>query len=175
MNGDIPWRPLLPEEGLEGLKRTGSATWTRTAPDTVEGQGTGALGFGADDWRDYELDVYVTPLAGGNVQIPFRVAPDAKRLYVLDLLLGWKAVAISKIDNGPGGAGLQKISVVDQDLVHGREYHVRLAARDRSLTSYVDGRLVNQVTDHDCRSGPLGFSLWQSRTRFRNPRYRLLA
>jgi hypothetical protein len=52
-------------------------------------------------------------------------------------------------------------------LVHGQEYHVRLAARGASITSYIEGQLVNQATDFEMKRGKLGFHAWHSVTRYR--------
>lgn len=163
------WKPLLPASGLDGLDLKGA--WSREW-DTVScaaGAEGAHLLFGASDWRDYELQVAVVPEAGGNVQIPFRLTDDGQQGYLLDLLLGWQAVAISRL-----GRGVEKLSVVNHELQRGREYHVELAVRGCSLTSYIDGSLVNQVTAFDFASGRFALKVWNAKTRFRNPVYRRL-
>jgi hypothetical protein len=169
MDGPAIWKALLPASGLEGLEIKGN--WSRDW-DTVtcEAGNEGAhLLFGANDWRDYELKVTVVPEAGGNVQIPFRLSEDGQKGYMLDLLLGWQAVAISRL-----GRGVEKLSVVNYQLRHGREYHIELAVRGFSLTSYINGSLVNQVTVFDYEKGRFALNVWNARTRFRNPMYRRL-
>ena len=49
-----------------------------------------------------------------------------------------------------------------------------IAAQGASLTSYVDGKLVNQLTDETFRMGTFGLLVWQSSTAYRDVRYRLL-
>lgn len=175
INGDTGWIPMLPEKELDGLEKQG--TWTRDK-DTLTsaaGEEGSSLYFGGNDWKSYELDFHVTPISGGNAQVKFRISADGKKFYMLDFLLGWQAVGISKVDNGPGGKGLQKISVVNLPLQRNKEYHVQVAVRDASITTYVDGKLVNQVTDYDNTQGRIGFIVWNGKTSFRNPRYRRLS
>jgi len=169
MGGDIPWQPLLPTTGLDGLEVQGG--WTRYG-DTVVGDGTGLLAFGHSDWSDYELSFRARAVQGGNVQVAFRSGADGG--YLLDLLLGWQAVAISKNDRRPGGRGFHKVSVVNYELAHRREYALQIAARGASITSYLDGQLVNQLTDYDFPQGRVALSVWQSKSEFRDLRYRLL-
>lgn len=170
--GDIHWKPVLPASGLEGLEIQGN--WIRQGDAVVceERQGGATLAFGEEGWKDYELSVWVKAAAGGNVQILFRLTAEGN--YLLDFLMGWKAVAVSKADRRPGGRGFHKISVVNFDLEHHREYDLQIAVRDASITSYVDGQLLNQVTDYDFPKGRAALSVWQGKTEFRNPRYRLL-
>jgi len=89
---------------------------------------------------------------------------------VLDFLLGWQAIAISKVEAG----NLTKISVVNYPLERGQEYDVQIAARGASLTSYIDGKLMNQVTDFSFPSGPIALNVWECKTAFRDMRFRLL-
>ena len=57
----------------------------------------------------------------------------------------------------------------------GREYHVLIAVRSHSITSYIDGQLVNRVTDGTHAGGGIAFGVWGKRTaaRFRDPMVRL--
>ena len=59
-------------------------------------------------------------------------------------------------------------------IEHGQEYDVQIAARGASLTSYIDGKLVNQVTDFSYQSGPIALNVWESKTAFRDLRFRHL-
>lgn len=171
MKGEVGWERVLPPDGLDGLESQGD--WKRSW-DMVEAEAgekkAAWIKMGDADWRDYELSVSITPISGGNVQIPFRISNDGKRHYLLDMLLGMQAIAISKVDQ----SGLTKLSVVNFELRHGTEYQVELAARDVSLTSYINGKLINQVTDFDFRNGHLALSVWSARTRFKNPKIRRL-
>src|SRR3990167_4632651 len=76
MGHDAWWEPLLSPSGLDGLDVRGA--WVRHG-DTLrcEAGPEGAhLGFGADNWLDYELRCRVTAEAGGNAQVLFRRSPD---------------------------------------------------------------------------------------------------
>lgn len=179
MRGSIHWDKVLSKDGLEDFRPIKGKTeqgiqntWTRTndtiigdAPDSV-----GTLVFGDASWHNYELSALITPISGGNAQILFRIDEDNKNWYMLDFLLGWAAVAISKIESG----NLTKISVVNYSFALGQEYDVQIAARDASITTYIDGKLVNQVTDFSNPSGPIALNLWHCKTAFRDIRYRLL-
>ena len=90
--------------------------------------------------------------------------------YLLDFLYGWQAVAISKME--PDARAVEKLSVVNFPFVRGREYNVLIAARERSLTSYIDGKLINQVTDRSFREGGIAMCLWWSTVNSRDPRIR---
>lgn len=175
MRGLIQWRKLLAEEGLDGwqLEKGNEGAWERSGEAIIgsdEG-GTGAfLVTGERTWHDYELSVLVTPISGGNAQIFFRVSEDQRSWYLLDFLLGWQAIAISRVDDGQ----LTKLSVVNFPIETGTEYDVMIAAREASLTSYVDGKLVNDVTDFTHRTGPIALNAWNCKTAFRDPRIRLM-
>lgn len=125
---------------------------------------------GEPTWTDYELSFLMTPISGGNAQVGFRMSADERSYYLFDFLLGWQAVGIYRVIDG----WLTKLSVVNHALHRGQEYEVQVAARGASLTSYVDGKLVNQLTDETFRMGPFGLLVWQSSTAFRDVRYRLL-
>ena len=148
--------------------------WNRSGEaiigDDVDGCGERLLA-GEAAWADYEFSVLVTPISGGNAQLQFRLSEDGEGYYLFDMLLGLQALALSV--RREGGA-FEKLSVVNFPLEIGREYDVLIAARERSLTSYIDGKLMNQLTDFSYRSGPVALSVWQSKTAFRDPRLRLL-
>ena len=86
-----------------------------------------------------------TLVKGPNLQIQFRISEDGRSFYFLDFLTGWKAMAISKVDGKSGET--TKLDVVNFIFEGGREYDIVIAARGHSLTSYIDGNLVNRVTD----------------------------
>ncbi len=46
------------------------------------------------------------------------------------------------------------------------EYAVMIAARDHSSTTYIDGALVNQVTDSAWLHGQIGLNIWETRQTF---------
>ena len=78
--------------------------------------------FGEDDWRSFELAAKVTVLKAGNAQILFRMDIEPTGYYLVDFLLGWSALAVSRVDKSPGGQGLKKLSVVNWELREGYEY-----------------------------------------------------
>ena len=125
---------------------------------------------GEPTWTDYELSFLMTPISGGNAQVGFRMSADERSYYLFDFLLGWQAVGIYRVIDG----WLTKLSVVNHALHRGQEYEIQVAARGASLTSYVDGKLVNQLTDETFRMGTFGLLVWQSSTAYRDVRYRLL-
>ena len=125
---------------------------------------------GEPTWTDYELSFLMTPISGGNAQVGFRMSADERSYYLFDFLLGWQAVGIYRVIDG----WLTKLSVVNHALHRGQEYEVQVAARGASLTSYVDGKLVNQLTDETFRMGTFGLLVWQNSTAYRDVRYRLL-
>lgn len=180
MRGVIHWAKLLQDEGLEGWRPAKGSdpklfeqVWNRSGDaivgeDNDIGDDCPRLIIGDSSWRDYELSILLTPISGGNAQILFRMSEDERCWYMLDFLLGWQAVAISKVDNGQ----LTKLSVVNFPIETGQEYDVQIAAREASLTSYIDGKPINQVTDSSYRSGAIALNVWYSKTAYRGPRYR---
>ncbi|MCC7409073.1 MAG: sigma-70 family RNA polymerase sigma factor [Phycisphaeraceae bacterium] len=174
MRGVIHWQKLLPDDDIEGWRRLGHGTWERSG-DVVMGQSTdntgGVLAIGDASWRDYEVSVLMTVIEGANGQIVLRLCDDDQAFYFFDMMFGWQAAAISRGRiNGDGRA--QKLSVVNYPLEHGREYDVMVAARGASLTTYIDGRLVNQLTDTSLSTGGIALAVWHSKTAFRDVRIR---
>ena len=180
MRGVFHWKKLIEKEGLAGWRpERGSESeeaWSRS-DETIIGEdmdGTGErLIIGDASWKDYELSVLITPMSGGNAQVQFGLSEDGQCYYMLDMLLGWQAVSVSKVDMRPGASGLQKLDVVNFPIERGREYDVLIATREASITTYIDGKLMNQLTDFSYRSGPIALNVWQSKTSFRDPRIRL--
>ena len=80
-------------------------------------------------------------------------------------------MVINRFDKGKGGT---KLDVVNYVLEGEQEYDLVLAVRGNSVTSYVDGRLVNRVTLPANPAGGIELALWGRSTtaRFRNPRVR---
>lgn len=190
MRGVIHWQTLLPANGLEGWRNrvdtnspaqgnvnNADNAWRRTGDVIIGADHDGSAGrlvSGDQTWSDYELSLLVTPISGGNAQVHFRIAADGQHYYMLDLLMGWQAVAISRVDLSQESK-VQKLSVVNFPLGNNQEYDVLIAARGASLTSYIDGQLVNQVTDFSHHAGPIALNVWESQTAFRDPRIRLLS
>lgn len=157
---------------------TAPTHWAIVGTDGVVGelrQNGAQLLYGDPHWRDVEFSLLVTPLAGGNAQILFRVDGQGRGFYLCDLLMGWQAVAVSRVDLDDQGQGnLVKLSVVNYPLVHQREYALTIAARDHSITTYIDGALVNQVTDSAWLQGQIGLNIWEAKTLFRDLKVRVL-
>jgi hypothetical protein len=174
MQGDVHWRRVLPETGLQGMshgkgwERRGDAALVRCM------DGGSTMGFGDPDASNFQVSVKVRPIEGGNVQIPFRITDHGRRHYLVDFLMGFRGLAVSVVDGRPGGPGLRKLSFVHADLRHGREYDLLLSVVDASLVTWLDGAVVNQVTDHELAAGGAGLSVWQAAAEFRDPRYRRL-
>ena len=179
MRGTIPWQKLLEDDGTDGW-RTGASSkrpiedgWERTRNAFVGEDADGTtppLIIGDSCWRDFELSLLVTPISGGNAQVFFRLSEDEQSWYLFDFMLGWQAVQICKRDPN----AMTKLSVVNFPIECGQEYDVQIAARGASLTSYVDGKLVNQVTDFSLESGAVALNVWHCRTAYRDPRVRFL-
>jgi RNA polymerase sigma-70 factor (ECF subfamily) len=174
MRGVIRWDDMLANEELSGWRTDQPEYWRREGR-AILGEARdddgGFIEFGDSDWDDFELSVLVTPIAGGNVQVVFRRSSLGERYYLFDMLLGWQAIAISRHDDD---GELRKLSVVNFPIALGHEYRVLIAARGESLTTYVDGECVNQLTDGDLRRGKLALNVWQSVTAFHDPRIRSL-
>ena len=163
------WRPPAWSD-REALKKTWRMEGNAIVGSGEAGEDPPSLIAGEPGWTDYELSFLVTPISGGNAQAAFRISADERSYYMLDFLLGWQAVAISRVIDGR----VTKLSVVNHALHRGQEYEVQVAARGASLTSYVDGKLVNQLTGETFRMGAFGLMVWECSTAFRDVRYRLL-
>jgi hypothetical protein len=89
--------------------------------------------------------------------------------------MGWQALAVRRVTHDDSGKlDNVKLSVVNYPLEYAREDAVTLAVRGHSITTYVDGALVNQVTDGSWVYGQVGLTVWESKTFFRDLRLRLL-
>ncbi len=163
------WRPPAWSD-REALKKTWRMEGNAIVGSGEAGEDPPSLIAGEPGWTDYELSFLVTPISGGNAQAAFRISADERSYYMLDFLLGWQAVAISRVIDGR----VTKLSVVNHALHRGQEYEVQVAARGASLTSYVAGKLVNQLTGETFRMGAFGLMVWECSTAFRDVRYRLL-
>jgi hypothetical protein len=173
MDGPIRWLDLLAAPGLGAWSSAMPACW-RHDGGHLEGALMGGNGsvllIGDDSWRDYECSLHVACEAGGEAEVRMR-ARDARHCYCVALLYGLQAVSVRLID---GDAPTRLLSCVDAALDPGRAYDLRLAARGESITTYLDGRLINQLSDATHRSGGMGVGVWLSRVRFDAPRVRFL-
>jgi hypothetical protein len=171
MEGEIPWHALLGARGLGAWTATDPARWRRDGEalvgDDVEDGALVTLGDGS--WRDYEFSVRLCVERGGNAVVRFR-SPDRRHGYLLDCMYGQQVLALRVLGDGAP----RQISVVDAHFEHGRSYDLRIALRGQSLTTYLDGRLMNQATDATYDRGGIGLATWQSRVRFEQSRVRFL-
>lgn len=185
MRGEIRWNKIF-GGNLQGWSFEGKpiepgtvpAGWSILGENGLVGEewkaGT-TLTYGELHWRDLELSLLITPLGGGNAQVLFRMDEVAKRFYVLDMLMGWQAIAIRKITHDEmGNLNEAKLDVVNYPLRDGTEYALNIAVRDHSITTYVNGALVNRVTEGSWFHGKIGLHAWQAKTLFRDIRVRLL-
>ncbi len=185
MRGQIHWNKIF-DGSLQGWSfaskpieaGTLPAGWSIVGENGLVGEewkaGT-TLTYGEPSWRDLELSLLITPLGGGNAQVLFRIDEVAQRYYVLDMLMGWQAIAIRKITHDEvGNLSEAKLDVVNYPLRDGTEYSLTIAVRDHSITTYVNGALVNRVTDGSWFHGKVGLHAWQAKTLFRDIRLRLL-
>ena len=179
IEGQIAWQSLLSDEGLDGWTARRSENypdgWSREG-DTIVGEiprkKYGRIVYGDPKWKSYVFSVRAKLESGSNLQIAFRVSEDGKSYYFLDFLTGWRAVAISKKEAGV--SGVTKLDVVNFPFEYGREYDITIAARGHSIISYIDGEMVNRLTDGSLTNGGVGFLMWHdTKVRFREPKIRL--
>jgi hypothetical protein len=170
-DGNTRWLPML-DAKYDSLRNVQGPVEFPPGAAVVDKRSS--FGFGAADWRSYELRFGLQILEGANAQIALRRSEDGKRLYLVDFLFGWQALGVARVDHGPGGKGLEKLSVVNLEMSRMTEMRVEIAIRELSITTYVDGRLMNQVTDGTLASGPCGFSAWEAKARFSQPEFRVL-
>lgn len=172
-DGIMSWKPLLEGNGLEGWDIHEESVWSREGDTIVAsppGDHThGDLFRGDESWTNYELKVQATLVDGAMLQIQFRKSD--KGFYQLGFLPGLHAIQIGM--RAPDTNC--RLDVVNFVIEKGREYHVLIAVRSHSITSYIDGQLVNRVTDDTHAGGGIAFGVWGKRTaaRFRDPMVRL--
>ncbi len=170
--GPIVWKSLLHGDGLDGWEAEGSpwtpTAWSREGDIVIAEVGEGSrarLIQGDSSWRYYEVKVQATLVQGSALQIHFCISEDREHSYHLGTLTGWKALAIIKQDH-------TKLDVANFIFELGREYNIVVAVRGNSITSYVDGKLVNRLTVATPPRGGVGLAVWGRGTiaRFRDPR-----
>lgn len=175
MTGRIHWESMLTGDGLEGWRPGDEKVWSRE-DDTIIARAGGQdaatrLVQGDGSWSHYEFKVQVTRVRGANVQIRFGIT-DESREYMVDYLGGWKALAISTYERGK--RGVMKLDVVNLVLERGRECDLVVAVRGHSVTTYVNGELVNRLTLETNPNGAIALGTWGRRAvaRFRDPKIR---
>ena len=171
----IPWQSLLQGKGLEGWLSTASSEgWSRDGDAIVgrlDGKRKSHIFQGDTGWKNYEHSLFVTLEEGSCMQFPFRATDDRKGFYFVEFDYAWQTINVTLRE--PGIHGVTKLSVVNYALEKGREYHLIISARHRSLTTYIDGKLVNQVTDGRYDGGGIGIAMWwDTRATYRDPKIR---
>ncbi|MDE3000011.1 MAG: hypothetical protein OXU79_13120 [Gemmatimonadota bacterium] len=171
----IPWRSLLQGKGLEGwLATASSGGWSRgdnAIVGRLDGKRKSHIFQGDSGWKNYEYSLFVTLEKGSCMQFPFRVTDDGKGFYFVEFDYAWQTINVTLRE--PDIHGVTKLSVVNYALEKGREYHLIISARHQSLTTYIDGKLVNQVTDARYGGGGVGIAMWwDTRATYRDPKIR---
>lgn len=175
MTGRIMWESMLAGEGLEGWTPGDEKVWSRDGDAVIANAGgrdnATRLVQGDSTWSHYEFKVQVTRVKGANVQVRFGITEESRE-YMVDYLGGWKALAISTYERGK--RGVTKLDVVNLVLERGREFDLVLAVRGHSVTTYVNGKLVNRLTLEANPNGAVGLGTWghHAVARFRDPRIR---
>ncbi len=186
MRGEIRWTNIFNGD-LKGWSYQGNpilsgdvpAGWSILGENGLVGEewkaGTSLI-YGEASWRDLEFSLLVTPISGGNAQLFFRMDEAAKRYYVFDMLMGWQAIAIRRVTyDEVDHLSEAKLDVVNYPLRNGTEYAVTIAIRDQSITTYVNGALVNRVTDGSWYHGKIGLNIWQAKTLYRDIQVRMMS
>ncbi|MEO2006230.1 MAG: hypothetical protein ABGY41_19275, partial [Candidatus Poribacteria bacterium] len=128
--GSMPWQPMFDGswDGWSQRAPDGAFTpvtkapdgWTIAGDDGVVGDARSSsttLAFGEASWRNVEVSALVTPQAGGNAAIKFRIDENGGGWYTFDLMLGWQVAAIYKlVRNDAGKLELTKLSTVNYPL-----------------------------------------------------------
>lgn len=170
--GGIGWQSLLHGDDLQGWSAEGDpwhpTAWSREGNTIYANVNKGRrarLTQGDSTWVSYEIKVQATVFAGG-LQIWIALAGGHGAPYHLATLAGWKAMAL--IDKHH-----TKLDVVNFIIEPGTEYDIVLAVRGNSVTSYVDGQLVNRLTVSAPLRGGIGLAVWgHGQVAFRDPKIR---
>ena len=167
------WESVIKDGSIDHLGREGNweASSYELTIDTRETDGAWLSICG--DVTDFELRVRMMAQEGENASIFFRQHAGGQRFYQFDLSCRWQAVTVSKCDWNADPQISTIISAVNHELVRGWDYDVELAMRGESITTYVNGKLINQVRDAGYEKGGICLTAWKSRTRFTQPELRV--
>ena len=169
--GEIPWEPVLKGGALAGLSFEGKWEVAGTAL-RVDASGRGVwLSVTDRPVADFELKTALTVVSSGNASIFFRQQAGAPKYYQFDLNSRLQAAVIGRVNGDAAKPTI--ISAVNLDLSSSLGYDVELAVRGESITTYVNGNLVNQVRDGEYPSGHICLTAWNSKPEFRDPRFRI--
>jgi len=179
------WQDLLPNADLAKWTSGYLPAWRRivdgikgddgcesTAPENAGGR----IETGDPSWQNYEFSARIQPLKGVMAQLHYRITEGGRCWYTFDLVMKEQVASISKVDMRPGGRGRQVLHSVPFPIEYGKEYEARVVAKDGSLTSFIDGLRVNDVSDakQPLLCGQVGVAIWQCCAAFHNPRIRHL-
>ena len=174
------WETMLPGEGLDGWNASEGpftpSVWRREGDAIIADTGQASRGRllqGDGTWAAYEFKVQATIEKGfAGPQLVFGTSDDGNSSYFLTYLAGWKTMVIVRRNEETRED--DKLDVVDFVMEPGREYDIVLKVRDHSVTSYVDGVLVNRLTLRGEARGAVGLAVWANNSvvRFRDPKIR---
>ena len=176
-----PWESMLASQGLAGWHASEApftpSVWRREGDAIIADTGEanrGRLVQGDGTWVAYEFKVQATVEKGFiGPQLVFGISDDGLSSYFLTYLAGWKTMVIVRRNEETGED--VKLDVVDFVMDMGRGYDIVLKVRDHSVTSYVDGVLVNRLTLAEEPRGAVALAVWgnnNSVVRFRDPKIR---
>ncbi len=174
-----PWESMVEGEGLAGWHASEGpftpSVWRREGDAIIADTGQasrGRLVQGDGTWAAYEFKVQATIEKGSGPQLVFGISDDGVSSHFLTYLTGWKTMVVVRRNEETRED--VKLDVVDFVMEPGREYDIVLKVRDRSVTSYVNGVLVNRLTLPGESRGAVGLAVWGHNTvvRFRDPKIR---
>lgn len=119
--------------------------------------------------EDFEFKTALTAVSGGRASIFFRQHENGMKCYEFDLQCELQAIVVT-IFNGNDKKQRNIISAVNYEILKNKEYDIEIAMRGESITTYVNGQLVNQVRDGTYRQGHICLTAWHSKARFRDPK-----
>lgn len=172
--GETGWTKLLDGKKVEDFKHAGAWTLANGALSVEKPAQHASLDIHPAIGGDFEFACGMNTISGGNGAVMFRCSEDGHHSYELDLMYGMQAVVLKKYDRTkPKDKVRSVLSAVNHELRQGTEYAVELAVRGESITTYVNGKLVNQVREGEFAAGGLKLYSWQSAMRCADPRVRI--
>ena len=177
--GGIPWESMLQGDGLEGWHASQApftpSVWRREGDAIVADTGEAnraRLVQGDGDWMAYEFKAQVTMEKGYGPQLVFGISDDGVASHFLSYLTGWKTIVTVRRNEETHED--VKLDVIDFVMEYGREYDIVLKVRDHSVTTYIDGALINRLTLPENPRGAVALAVWGRNTvvRFRDPMVR---
>ena len=120
-----------------------------------KGDGVTLLNYGLD-WTDYtlSLDVQVNATSAGIV---FRAPDNANSGYMWAVRSDGKLRLHKGVDNKYSRIGTTAESDISLGFTANKTYHVTINVSGDTITTYVDGKLVNTRTSNISSAGSIGF------------------